>query len=129
MSRWQESETVEFKENWTDKALEDLVAFSNHKGGVLYLGVKDTGEIIGCSTSDKMQQRISGQIYDKLRVLPTIAIEERERKAILAVHITKSGSLVNLDGRYILRSGSTNRPMTGDEIGKRAMAQSGITWD
>ncbi|MDP3105503.1 MAG: ATP-binding protein [Candidatus Methanoperedens sp.] len=36
-----ESLTVEFKEKYTSKIDEDIVAFSNTKGGFIFLGVSD----------------------------------------------------------------------------------------
>ncbi|BCX05870.1 MAG: hypothetical protein KatS3mg053_3808 [Candidatus Roseilinea sp.] len=35
-----EGETVEFKRQWTDRALEDLTAFANTQGGTLLVGVQ-----------------------------------------------------------------------------------------
>jgi ATP-dependent DNA helicase RecG len=43
----QESEVVEFKERWTDSALEALAAFANHKGGTVYVGIADDGRPVG----------------------------------------------------------------------------------
>lgn len=127
MSGWQESEIVEFKEKWTERSLEDLAAFANHKGGTLYIGVSDDRKIVGTTTSDKQQKRISNLINDKLHIIPTIAIEKCEGQNIFAIHITKSPTLIHLDGRYLIRAGSTNRPMTGTELGRRAMEQRGTT--
>ena len=40
----QETDAVEFKERWTDSALEALAAFANHKGGTVYMGIADDGQ-------------------------------------------------------------------------------------
>ena len=42
-----ETETVEFKSSFGKPIIETLVAFSNYKGGSIYLGVSNNGEIIG----------------------------------------------------------------------------------
>ena len=55
-----ESVTVEFK-SWIKAkdmrerislAVEELIAFANTKGGVLYFGVEDNGEVTGCEKYD-----------------------------------------------------------------------------
>jgi len=42
-----ESITVEFKKTFNEDVIETLVAFSNAKGGTVYLGVNDNSEITG----------------------------------------------------------------------------------
>ena len=42
-----ESEKIEFKTSFNDGVIETLVAFSNAKGGTVYVGVTDKGEIKG----------------------------------------------------------------------------------
>ncbi|MBF0363632.1 MAG: ATP-binding protein [Oligoflexia bacterium] len=39
--------TVECKEKYTSKIVQDIVAFSNSKGGKILLGVSDDGKIKG----------------------------------------------------------------------------------
>jgi len=58
----QEDERNEFKEKWVDRALEDMAAFANHKGGEVWIGIRDDGEIIGFSCNDKENQKIVNQI-------------------------------------------------------------------
>jgi len=48
-----EGQTLEFKRQWTDRALEDLAAFANTKGGTLLLGIRDDGEIVGAIADDR----------------------------------------------------------------------------
>lgn len=40
-----ESETVEFKTSFNEDVIATLVAFSNSKGGTLYIGITDNGDI------------------------------------------------------------------------------------
>ena len=49
-----ESETVELKKSTAQlgRALKAACAFSNHKGGTIYFGINDHGEIIGQDVSD-----------------------------------------------------------------------------
>jgi len=48
-----ESETLEFKASFNDEAIETLGAFMNANGGILLLGVKDSGSICGFDIGKK----------------------------------------------------------------------------
>lgn len=43
-----ESYQAEFKQEWSETARKTLIAFANCAGGVLYFGVADDGEVVGC---------------------------------------------------------------------------------
>ena len=45
-----EGEEVEFKRQWTDQALEDLAAFANTRGGTVFVGVDDDGQVVGVNS-------------------------------------------------------------------------------
>ena len=42
-----ESEKIEFKTSFNEAVIETLVAFSNAKGGTVYVGVTDKSEVKG----------------------------------------------------------------------------------
>ena len=70
-----ETDTVEFK-SWIKArnqkeiitlAVDELIAFANHKGGTVYFGVEDKPvEVTGCDRNYDGQRIIEG-IYDKTR--------------------------------------------------------------
>lgn len=127
-----ESETIEFKEHWTDRALEDLAAFSNHRGGELYVGIRDDGTVVGFGGDgdDEEQQRIANQISDKLHIAPHFDIKEFANKPVLVIRVaTASGHLIPYRGRYLTRIGTTNRDMTPEELSRRTLEVTGQTWD
>lgn len=57
-----ESEPVEFKESFGDKALEAISAFSNSRGGTLLIGVKDSGEVCGTQIGKKTLEDMANRI-------------------------------------------------------------------
>lgn len=125
-----ESETVEFKEQWTDTALESLAAFANHKGGKLYVGVRDDGEILGFSASDKDLQRMVSQIVSALLLRPSgVAWEKHAGKNVLRFEVEPTTAATPCRGRYLVRVGTTNHDMTPEQIGRRLMANLGESWD
>jgi ATP-dependent DNA helicase RecG len=50
--------SVEFKEKYTTKIDRDMVAFSNTKGGYIFLGVCDDGKIVGEALTNKLKAEI-----------------------------------------------------------------------
>lgn len=125
-----EDDRNEFKEKWTDKALEDIAAFSNSEGGTVWIGVGDDGEVVGCNVSQKEIERITSKIRDslanaKFKIKPC---RQRERD-ILQISVEKAQWLVDYKGRYLERVMSTNRTMQKSERDRRLLQQSGQTWD
>ena len=49
---FRESETVELKEVVVDDIKKEVIAFANCRGGKIYVGVDDEGEIIGVDDED-----------------------------------------------------------------------------
>lgn len=49
-----ENQHIEWKENWKDDFLRNIVAFANSDGGVLYIGINDKGITIGILNAKKL---------------------------------------------------------------------------
>ena len=49
---------LEFKEKYSSKIVQDIVAFANAQGGNIFLGVKDDGTIVGEHFSNKLKAEI-----------------------------------------------------------------------
>ena len=54
-----ENLTLEFKESFTTKIDENIVAFSNTKGGIIILGVDDKGNIKGQELTNDLKAKIN----------------------------------------------------------------------
>ncbi len=125
----QESETIEFKRQWTDRALEDLAAFANTRGGTLLIGVRKDGEIVGAPTDDREIQRIANLITSHLGIAPSIRVVEMEGRKVLEIRVGPAQGLVTYGGRYLRRVGSTNRDFPPEELARHLLERSGRTWD
>ena len=125
----QESETIEFKRQWTDRALEDLAAFANTRGGTLLIGVRKDGEIVGAPTDDREIQRIANLITSYLGIAPSIRVVEMEGRKVLEIRVEPAQGLVTYGGRYLRRVGSTNRDFPPEELARHLLERSGRTWD
>ncbi len=51
--------TVEFKERYTPRIDDDIVAFSNAKGGTILLGVRDDGTVVGEHLTNDLKAKIN----------------------------------------------------------------------
>jgi len=125
----QEGETLEYKRQWTDRALEDLAAFANTHGGTLLLGVRDDGEIVGVTADDREIQRIANLIAAHLGITPSIRVVEMENRPVLEIRVDPAPGLVSYGGRYLRRVGTTNRNFAPDELARHLLERSGRTWD
>ena len=69
-----ENSYVEFKEDTVDnkKIAKEIIGLSNQKGGVIFLGVDDNGNIVGMTRKDN-EERIMNICHDivKPRIVPT----------------------------------------------------------
>lgn len=127
-----ESETIEFKESFGDKALESISAFSNSRGGTLLIGVKDSGEICGTQIGKKTLEDIANRIQEATdpRLQPFLSILEHGKKSVIAIKVTAgAGAPISVRGRYFRRTGRTNQRMSHEEIMQRMVASTGLSWD
>lgn len=121
-----ESETAEFKESSSDlnAILETVCAFSNSKGGRVYIGIRDNGEIVGVTIGKKtleelssfIRQNSSPKIYPQIEVklvntttLIIISVEEGHEKPYLA------------KGTGFKRFGKTNVKLDINELEKQIL--------
>ncbi len=124
-----ESQTLEFKRQWTDRALEDLAAFANTDGGTLLLGVRDDGEIVGARADDQELQRIANRIAAHLGITPSIRVIEMQGFPVVEIRVDPAQGLVPYRGRYLRRVGTTNRDFSPDELAQHVLMRSGRSWD
>ena len=119
-----EDSTTQFKENISNNTslAEEIVAFSNASGGLIIVGIKDNGEIIGLSSNDirRLNNMISNvsseqvkppvnpltqtiKVFDKILMLIDI------KQGINKPYCTNSGS-------YITKTGADKRRISQEEL-------------
>ncbi len=125
-----EDSYTQFKVNITNsnKLAEELVAFSNARGGLLIIGVDDNSVIIGVETADikRLNQLIGNVINDNITppIYPLVTIENIEEKKILVIEIEEGVSkpYSTNKGIYLTKAGSDKRKISPDEL-RRLFAQ------
>lgn len=93
-------------------AVDELIAFANNKGGTLYFGVEDNGEVTGCDGNYDLQNIIES-IYEKTR--PSIFVDPEEieynGKKVIALTVASDGiTHATTDGRCLKRLGKNSKP-------------------
>ena len=125
-----ENSTTEFKLVLNDKLEKEVIAFLNSsKGGDIYIGVNDNGDIVGVENADKMQLAITDRI--KNNIMPTclgffdVLQEEHEGKAIIHIVVARGLEKPYYLKRYgmvptgcYIRMGSGIQQMTAKMIDK-----------
>ena len=104
------------RNDWAD----EIAAFANAAGGVLLVGVTDSGEVMGLSREqisdlDSLLVEVS---TDSIK--PPIRIRTRHEelsdgKLVLLAEVPESDSVHESPGGTYIRVGATKRPMGGDE--------------
>ncbi|MFZ8846320.1 MAG: ATP-binding protein [Candidatus Hydrothermia bacterium] len=120
---------MEFKEKWTDDSLKTICAFANTSGGELIIGVSDKGGIVGVKDIEKLIRDLPNKIRDKLKITPSISVEEKEGKEILHIKIFPSTIPVSYEGKFYIRSGSTTQELKDTELAYFLLEKMGKTWD
>ena len=118
---------VELKEILTSELKKEVVAFANTCDGIIYIGVSDTGEVIGVENSDDVIERAGASIRNAIKpdvsMYVTLNIEQIENKNIVAIRVQRGVSRpyyiaekgLKPSGVYI-RQGNSSVPASEDYI-------------
>ncbi|MCR4291940.1 MAG: putative DNA binding domain-containing protein, partial [Candidatus Kuenenia sp.] len=135
-----ENSCVEFKEDTVDnkKLAKEIIALSNHKGGYLFLGVDDTGNISGITRNDN-EERIVNICSDLIKPVINPAYYEMsvegKRIGVLEIdngcnkpyYLEDKAAKTN---RYYMRYGSTTREVKHrDELQRLFQASQNIHYE
>lgn len=106
--------TVEFKEHFTSRIAEDIVAFANVKGGTLLLGVRDGGTIGG----ERLTNDLKAKINDVARnCKPSISVELAQVGEVVAVVVPEGTEKpYSCSSGYFRRLDGNTQKMSHDEL-------------
>lgn len=138
---FKESETIELKSKLTNDFKKEVVAFANTKGGTIYIGVEDEGNITGIQdSSERICEQISSMVHDGIKPDLTMSIEimtERiDNKDIVKIivqrgtkrpyYLTDKG--LKPSGVYV-RLGNTSVPATETFIRNMIIETDGTSYE
>ncbi len=127
-----ESETTEFKSSFNAGAIETLVAFVNTKGGYLYIGISDEGEIQGITLNQETIPQWVNEIKTKTTplLIPEVETITLNDRTVLVFSIQEYPiKPVAFRGKYFKRIGSSNHILTTAEVVSMHLQSFNTSWD
>jgi ATP-dependent DNA helicase RecG len=117
-----ENSAVEFKASGVhaDSIAREMVAFANSQGGVILLGVDDTGSLEGLDSSRPWEEWVAN--ISRHNIVPPLALKYEEvvisGKRIGCIEVEKGREKPYQTNRnhFVIRVGSTNRMATQGEL-------------
>lgn len=125
----QESQNIEWKENWKDEYLKWICGFANANGGKIIIGKNDKGEIVGLKNSQKLLEDIPNKVRDILGIVVDVNLHKSEKGDYLEIIVENHPFPVNYKGQYHYRSGSTKQELKGAALDKFMLQKKGKKWD
>ncbi len=127
-----ENEKVELKTSFSKVVIETLVAFANAKGGVVYVGVKDNGEVVGVDLGEESLQIWINEIKVKTTpsIIPDIDVVSLEGKTIARIKIQEYPvKPIACQGKFYKRVAASNHLMNASDISDLYMKSMQYSWD
>jgi len=124
-----EQQNIEWKQSWRDDFLKTISGFANAKGGTLFVGKDDEGNVIGISNYEKLLVDLPNKISSKLGVICDINHHEENRKHFIEIITKPYSNSISYESKYYYRSGSTTQELNGIELTEFLLKKTGKTWD
>ncbi len=70
-----ETENIEFKSQATEEIYKEVIAFANTNGGIIYIGIDNSGNVVGTPNIDETYTRITNGIRDAIQPDVTMFIK------------------------------------------------------
>ncbi len=115
-----ESNSIEWKVGSSRKPIQNaIVAFSNSDGGILIIGVDDSGSPVGRPLDSGLEK----QLWETINSVESPGAIELHRLSVENVEVTvvsisrrRQGVSQTSDGRILVRRGKQNLPLTGTDL-------------
>ena len=117
---------TEFKQEWSSTAKKTIIAFANGSGGLIYFGVANDGEVVGCdhdSTERAVMSFARSGVEPSLTGLVQVELQTIDKKHVTVVYVLPGtqvpyrfkGKRIDENGVFI-RIGGQTVPANLDEI-------------
>ena len=113
-----EGEHTEFKEKYSSRAIESLVAFANTAGGRVLIGVDDHGRVVGLADADKVIESVLSVCREAVSppLAPLVEVVRRPDGVLVVAHIEVTGRMHAKSGAVLVRHGRQTRRASAEEI-------------
>ncbi|KFN40858.1 MAG: transcriptional regulator [Sulfuricurvum sp. MLSB] len=124
-----ENHDTEFKQSWRDEYIQWICGFANAKGGTIYIGVDDVGEIVGIDNAKKLLEDIPNKVRDLLGIIVDVQMDEAQGRQYLSIATEPYPYPVSYKGQYHYRTGSTKQELKGAALDRFLLEKQGKRWD
>jgi predicted HTH transcriptional regulator len=113
-----EGEHTEFKEKYSSRVIESLVAFANTAGGRVLIGVDDRGRIVGLPDADKVVESVLSACREAVSppLLPLMEIVRHPEGVLVVAQVEATGRMHAKSGAVLVRHGRQTRRASAEEI-------------
>ena len=123
---------VEFKQQLArrqserEQLAQEICAFANARGGVILVGIDDSGNVIGLSDISSSETIAVEIANDSIKPAVHILTEKLylEGKAVLQIEVPRSLFVHKAPGGYFIRQGSSKREMTTEQLTRLLQSRS-----
>ncbi len=81
-----ESQTMEWKQSWSDKYLEWICGFANAQGGTLVIGKNDKGMAVGVAEAGRLLEEIPGKIRQQLGLVCNVNLRHENGLPLIEIY-------------------------------------------
>ena len=128
----EESSITEFKTSFSKDVIETIVAFSNTRGGKIYIGINNKKEIVGIQLADESIQNWINEIKQNTQpaIFPDFKTIEIENKTIVEINVNEFPlKPVSYKNRYFNRKQNSNHLLSIDEISEMRFISLNYSFD
>ena len=127
-----EDQNIEFKESSSStELLKWVCGFANAKGGrMMYIGVRDDGEVLGLSNSKKLMEDIPNAIVSAFGMYDVeVNLLRNGEKKYIEIVIPRSKIVLDYKGVPYIKIGTTLQTMKGDSFRQSVLSRGNLSWD
>ena len=124
-----ENQYIEWKETWQDEYLKWISGFANAKGGSIFIGKTDNGEVVGLKNTKKLMDDLPNKIKNGLGIVCEVNLLKENSRDFIEIIVDPFSEPISYKGKFYLRSGSTNQLLNGTSLKEFLMKGLNIVWD
>ena len=132
-----ESQNIEYKESWRDEYLKWICGFANARlttkfpawGGTIFIGIDDSGNVVGVKDCKKLMEDIPNKIQAGLGIVADVNKKSKGGLDYIEIVVQPSNFPVSYHGEFHYRSGSTKQQLTGIALTEFLTRKTGLRWE
>lgn len=124
-----EKQNIEWKSSWRDEYLKWICGFANAKGGKLFIGKDDNGNIVGLTNYKKLLDDIPNKIQNHLGIICDVNLHGQHNNYYIEIDVKPHDAPISYQSKYHYRSRSTKQELRGAVLNEFILKKVGKTWE